>query len=247
MVFACGLSHYSTALFHLFNHALFKALLFLSAGSIIHGLCDEQDLRKMGGLVQIFPIAFVMLLIGSVALTGIPFYTGFYSKDAILEVAASNGTFVGLLTFLLGVFAASCTAYYSARLVFLVFINTPNAFKFYFLKAHEPSLIMLIPLFLLAFGSIFVGFCFKDLFLGLGTSYFKASIFYNFKFSMLSAEFLHAFFKNIPLIFTLLGFLLSFFLLFFLKPSILPMQTSLYSIKMSRSVIRYLYIFLNYK
>jgi len=92
MVFACGLSHYSVAFFHLANHALFKALLFLSAGSIIHGLMDEQDLRKMGGLVKIFPISYVMVLIGSLALTGIPFFTGFYSKDAILEVAVSRYT-----------------------------------------------------------------------------------------------------------------------------------------------------------
>lgn len=253
MVFACGLSHYSTALFHLFNHALFKALLFLSAGSIIHGLCDEQDLRKMGGLLQIFPIAFVMLLIGSVALTGIPFFTGFYSKDAILEVAASNGTFVGLLAFLLGVFSASFTAYYSARLIFLVFINTPNAYRFYFLKAHEPTLIMLTPLFLLAFGSIFAGFLFKDLFLGLGTSYFKASIFYNFKFSMLSAEFLNSLTKNVPLIFTIFGFLLSYFLLFCYSPAsrdaktIITRQSSFYLLKINRSFIRYTYIFLNYK
>jgi NADH-ubiquinone oxidoreductase chain 5 len=90
MVFACGLSHYSVAFFHLANHALFKALLFLSAGSIIHGLMDEQDLRKMGGLVKVFPISYVMILIGSLALTGIPFFTGFYSKDAILEVAVSR-------------------------------------------------------------------------------------------------------------------------------------------------------------
>lgn len=90
MVFACGLSHYSVALFHLANHALFKALLFLSAGSIIHGLMDEQDLRKMGGLIRVFPLTYVMIFIGSIALMGFPFLTGFYSKDAILEVAVSR-------------------------------------------------------------------------------------------------------------------------------------------------------------
>ena len=85
MVFVCGLSHYSVALFHLANHAVFKALLFLSAGCIIHGLNDEQDLRKMGSIIKVFPVSYVMILIGSLALTGFPFFTGFYSKDLILD------------------------------------------------------------------------------------------------------------------------------------------------------------------
>jgi NADH:ubiquinone oxidoreductase subunit 5 (subunit L)/multisubunit Na+/H+ antiporter MnhA subunit len=93
MMFAAGLSHYSIALFHLANHALFKALLFLSAGCLIHGVSDEQDLRKMGGLVRFFPTSYTMILIGSLALTGFPFLTGFYSKDAILEIAISKHTF----------------------------------------------------------------------------------------------------------------------------------------------------------
>ena len=95
MMFACGLSHYSIALFHLANHALFKALLFLSAGCIIHGLLDEQDLRKMGGMIRLLPISYTMVLIGSLALVGFPFLTGFYSKDVVLEVALSSPSFVG--------------------------------------------------------------------------------------------------------------------------------------------------------
>jgi len=95
MMFACGLSHYSVALFHLANHALFKALLFLSAGCIIHGFLDEQDLRKMGGLLQILPVSYTMILIGSLALVGFPFLTGFYSKDVVLEVALATPTFIG--------------------------------------------------------------------------------------------------------------------------------------------------------
>ena len=95
MMFACGLSHYSIALFHLANHALFKALLFLSEGCVIHGLLDEQDLRKMGGLLQILPVSYTMILIGSLALVGFPFLTGFYSKDVVLEIALSTPTFIG--------------------------------------------------------------------------------------------------------------------------------------------------------
>jgi NADH-ubiquinone oxidoreductase chain 5 len=95
MVFAAGLSHYSVSLFHLANHALFKALLFLSAGAIIHGLLDEQDLRKMGNLLQTLPMSYTMILIGSLALVGFPFLTGFYSKDVILEIALSKPGFSG--------------------------------------------------------------------------------------------------------------------------------------------------------
>lgn len=113
MVFACGLSHYSVALFHLVNHALFKALLFLSAGCIIHGISDEQDLRKMGGFVKFFPISFVMILIGSLSLTGIPFLTGFYSKDLILEVALSRYSLIGNFAYFLGCSAALFTSFYS--------------------------------------------------------------------------------------------------------------------------------------
>jgi NADH-ubiquinone oxidoreductase chain 5 len=117
MVFAAGLSHYSIALFHLANHALFKALLFLSAGCIIHGLSDEQDMRKMGGVIQLFPVSYTMILIGSLALTGFPFLTGFYSKDAILEVALAKHTPVGNFAHYLGCCAAFCTSFYSFRLV----------------------------------------------------------------------------------------------------------------------------------
>jgi NADH-ubiquinone oxidoreductase chain 5 len=118
MVFACGLSHYSVALFHLANHALFKALLFLSAGCIIHGISDEQDLRKMGGLVKFLPLSYVMILIGSLALVGWPFLTGFYSKDAILEIALVVPTQVGNFSHWLGCIAAFFTSFYSFRLVF---------------------------------------------------------------------------------------------------------------------------------
>lgn len=99
MVFACGLSHYGLALFHLANHAFFKALLFLSAGSVIHGLHDEQDLRKMGGLVKVMPITYIMFLIGSLSLAGFPFLTGFYSKDLILETAFSGDFFFSTFCF----------------------------------------------------------------------------------------------------------------------------------------------------
>jgi NADH-ubiquinone oxidoreductase chain 5 len=136
MVFAAGLSHYSIALFHLANHALFKALLFLSAGCIIHGVSDEQDMRKMGGLIKLFPVSYTMILIGSLALVGFPFLTGFYSKDAILEVAIAKHTPAGNFAHFLGCSAAFCTSFYSFRLVFLTFINRTNAYKIYIEQAR---------------------------------------------------------------------------------------------------------------
>jgi NADH-ubiquinone oxidoreductase chain 5 len=126
MVFACGLSNYSVSLFHLMNHAFFKALLFLSAGSVIHALCDEQDMRKMGGLLKIIPITYVMILIGSLSLMGFPFLTGFYSKDVLLELAFGSYCFNSLFAYCLGTFSAFLTSFYSLRLIYLTFYNIPN-------------------------------------------------------------------------------------------------------------------------
>lgn len=155
MVFAAGLSHYSIALFHLANHALFKALLFLSAGCIIHGVSDEQDMRKMGGLIKFFPTSYTMILIGSLALVGFPFLTGFYSKDAILEVALAKNTTVGNFAHFLGCSAAFCTSFYSFRLIFLTFINKTNTYKSYISHIHDASIRMIFPLMVLSLGAIF--------------------------------------------------------------------------------------------
>jgi NADH-ubiquinone oxidoreductase chain 5 len=118
MIFSCGLSAYTVSLFHLFNHAFFKALLFLAAGSVIHGLSNEQDLRKMGGLVQTMPLTYAAVLIGSLAIMGFPFLSGFYSKDVILEVAYAKYSLVGTYSHWLGTVAATFTAFYSFRLVY---------------------------------------------------------------------------------------------------------------------------------
>lgn len=155
MVFAAGLSNYSVALFHLANHAVFKALLFLSAGCIIHGLLDEQDLRKMGGLLKLFPLTYTGILIGSLALMGFPFLTGFYSKDVILELAFGSYNTIGNFAYVLGCCAAFCTAFYSFRLLFLAFFNKPNSFKSYIQGAHEAPFRMSFPLIVLGLGSIF--------------------------------------------------------------------------------------------
>nr|CDG50888.1 NADH dehydrogenase subunit 5 [Hormathia digitata] len=161
MVMACGLSQYSISLFHLMNHAFFKALLFLSAGSVIHALADEQDMRKMGGLIKSIPFTYTMMIIGSLSLMGFPYLTGFYSKDLILELAYDQ--YYIAFAHWLGVFSALLTAAYSLRLIYLTFISNTNSKKEVFSHAHEGSWNLTLPLILLALGSIFVGYLTKEI------------------------------------------------------------------------------------
>ena len=160
MVMACGLSNYSTSLFHLLNHGFFKALLFLSAGSVIHAVNGEQDMRKMGGLIRSIPFTYTMILIGSLSLMGFPYLTGFYSKDLILEL--TYGKYYIIFAYWLGSFSALLTAFYSVRLIYLIFIANTNANKNIFRGAKESSLNITFPLLLLGFGSIFVGYLAKE-------------------------------------------------------------------------------------
>lgn len=161
MVMVCGISNYSVSLFHLMNHAFFKALLFLSAGSVIHAIRDEQDLRKMGGLLKSIPFTYIMILIGSLSLMGFPYLTGFYSKDLILELSFDK--YYITFAYWLGGLSALLTAFYSIRLIYLTFLTNPNSKKETLIYTHEPSLNTLFPLFLLALGSIFVGYLTKEI------------------------------------------------------------------------------------
>lgn len=163
MVMVCGLSNYSTSLFHLMNHAFFKALLFLSAGSVIHAVRDEQDMRKMGGLIKWVPFTYVMTLIGSLSLMGFPYLTGFYSKDLILELTYEK--YYIAFAYWLGSFSALLTAFYSIRLIYLTFITNTNSKKEIYIGTHEPSFNILFPLLLLALGSLFVGYLGKEVIL----------------------------------------------------------------------------------
>lgn len=163
MIMVCGLSNYSTSLFHLMNHAFFKALLFLSAGSVIHAVSDEQDMRKMGGLLKSIPFTYTMILIGSLSLMGFPYLTGFYSKDLILELTYDK--YYIAFAYWLGSFSALLTAFYSIRLIYLTFITNTNSKKETLIGVHEPSFNIIFPLLLLAFGSIFVGYLGKEVIL----------------------------------------------------------------------------------
>jgi NADH-ubiquinone oxidoreductase chain 5 len=224
MMMAIGLSQYNVALMHTVNHAFFKALLFLGAGAVIHSFADQQDIRKMGGLIKFLPFTYSVMLTGSLSLLATPYLTGFYSKDLILELAYGQYNFSGIYAYILGSITAGITAFYSFRLISLVFLTTPNGNKQSYInycipphhskegdvacpaKAGSLSLtrlrrgsegaveklnfIVILPLLLLALFSIFFGFIFSDLFVGMGSDFFQNSIFMHPKnISLIEAEF----------------------------------------------------------
>ncbi|RMB08834.1 NADH-quinone oxidoreductase subunit L [Eilatimonas milleporae] len=166
MFFALGVSAYGAAIFHLFTHAFFKALLFLGAGSVIHAMHHEQDMRKMGGVRQYAPLTYGMMIIGTLALTGFPFTAGYYSKDMIIEAAYASHSAGAQFAFVMGVAAALMTSFYSWRLIFMTFTGECRADEHTRLHAHESPWIMLIPLVLLSLGALFAGFGFHEMFIG---------------------------------------------------------------------------------
>ena len=166
MFFACGVSAYAAGIFHLFTHAFFKALLFLGAGSVIHAMSDEQDMRKMGGIWREIKITYFMMWIGSLALAGVPLLSGFYSKDIVLEAAFASQTSVGNYAFILGMLAALLTAFYSWRLLIMTFHGPSRADEKTLAHVHESPKIMTVPLMILAVGAIFAGWVGYDYFVG---------------------------------------------------------------------------------
>ena len=166
MFFAAGIGAYNVAIFHLFTHAFFKALLFLGAGSVIHSLNNEQDIRKMGGIWRKLPYSWGLMIVGTLALSGFPFFSGFYSKEAIIEFAYLKGNTLGYYVVVIGIFTALLTAIYSWRLVFKTFHGTYENKELKINSIHESPYVMLVPLIVLAIGSIFAGFFFKELFIG---------------------------------------------------------------------------------
>ena len=172
MFFAAGVGAYHIALFHLFTHAFFKALLFLGSGCVIHSFNEEQDISLMGGVWKKIPYTYVLMIIGTLALTGFPFLSGFYSKDAIIEFAYLKGNSISYLAATVGIFTALLTAIYSWRLIFKTFHGKYNNKKIKIRSIHESSIIMLIPASLLGIGSIVAGILFKDIFIGHDVSKF---------------------------------------------------------------------------
>lgn len=166
MFFALGVSAYGAAMFHLMTHAFFKALLFLGAGSVIHAMSDEQDMRKMGGIWKKIPMTYAFMWIGSLALAGIPFFSGYYSKDIVLEAAWADQTWFGHYAYWMGIAAALMTAFYSWRLIIMTFHGEPRASKKVMSHVHESPAVMLGPLVVLATGALFAGMVFYQGFVG---------------------------------------------------------------------------------
>ena len=180
MFFATGVGAYNVAMFHLFTHAFFKALLFLGSGSVIHAFKDEQNINNMGGVWKKLPYTYSLMVIGTLALTGFPFLSGFYSKDAIIEFAYLKGNTTGYYAAGIGILTAFLTSIYSWRLMFKTFHGEYNNKEIKIEETHESPLVMLIPLIFLAIGAIFAGMTFKELFIGdEGLEYFwRDSIFF---------------------------------------------------------------------
>lgn len=240
MIFACGLSNYSVSFFHLTNHAFFKALLFLGAGSVIHAVNDEQDMRKMGGLKNLIPFTYSMIVIGSLALIGFPFLTGFYSKDLILEVAYGKYSLLGNFSYCLGTLGAFFTAFYSMRLSYLTFLAKPTGYKKVICFAYDSGPQICIALGCLAIPSILIGYYTKDMIVGVGSDFFGTAIYVSIKnLNLFDAEFINVFYKTLPVNLSLLGFFSAFFLYTFRSKFLFHIKTS--------AIGKKIYYFLNRK
>jgi len=206
MVIAVGLSSYNVALFHLVNHAFYKALLFLGAGSVIHAVADNQDFRKYGGLRAYLPLTYSVMLIASLSLVAFPFMTGFYSKDLILESAYGHFSFSSIVVYFIATIGAMFTTLYSVKVLYLTFLSNPNGPLLNYKKAHEGDIFMSMPLVVLAIFSIFFGYITKDIFIGLGSSFFSDNSLFIHPIHeiMLDTEFaVSSVFKLLPLVLTI--------------------------------------------
>ena len=221
MFFAAGVSAYPASMFHLTTHAFFKALLFLGAGSVIHAMSDEQDMRKMGGIWKKIPITYALMWVGSLALAGIPFFAGYYSKDLILEAAWAASSNSGYFAFWLGCLAAFLTAFYSWRVLLLTFHGDFNSSKEVLDHVHESPIVMLIPLFVLALGAIFSGWYFYNDFVGYNWKEFWGnSIFISEKHKAFKlAHYVPLWVKYLPIFLAILGIICAY-LFYILNPNL---------------------------
>lgn len=229
MVIAIGLSSYNLALFHLVNHAFYKGLLFLGAGSVIHAVSDNQDFRRYGGLKMFLPLTYSVMLIASLSLVAFPFMTGFYSKDFIIESAYGQFFISSVIVYWVSTIAAMFTTLYSVKVLYLTFLTNPNGPIINYKHAHESDIFMSIPLILLAIFSIFFGYITKDIFIGLGTNFFvDNSLFIHPSHEItLDVEFaVPTLIKIIPLIFTVVLSFLSIVICEFMSKSLIYFKLS---------------------
>lgn len=211
MFFALGVSAYGAAMFHLFTHAFFKALLFLGAGSVIHAMSDEQDMRKMGGSREMIPMTYMMMIIGTLALTGIFPFAGYFSKDTVIEAAYAAHSGVGEYAFIMGILAALMTSFYSWRLIFMTFHGKARGGEEMLKHMHESPSSMMTPLIVLAVGAIGAGFAFSGLFVGEGReAFWGASIFVLGEDVLDSVHHVPTLVKYLPLIVSALGFIIAY-------------------------------------
>ena len=192
MFVALGIGGYQMAMFHLFTHAFFKALLFLGAGSVIHAMSDEQDMRKMGGLYKMIPVTWIMMIIGTLGLTGFPYLAGYYSKDAIIEAAFMAQTDIAGYAFVLTVTAALMTSFYSWRLIFMTFHGQSRASNEVLSHVHDSPPVMLLPLAVLALGTVLAGYPFKEFFVGHDQAAFWNGALFTLPSNTLIDDFHHA-------------------------------------------------------
>lgn len=244
MFMAIGLSQYDVALLHMSSHAFFKALLFLAAGAIIHSLADVQDIRRMGGLQQFLPFIYSAVIVGSLSLMALPWLSGFYSKDLIIELAYAQYTVSGFTAYALGTITAALTAFYSFRLISLVFLSYPNAPRTDYLHVHEASIPVIIPLVVLSLFSIFFGYIFSDLLVGMGSDFLANSVFtHPNHITLVEAEFsIPLGYKLLPSILSILGAFVAIYL-YNMSPRFLIDLTD----GISGSIGRKVYTFLNGK
>ena len=223
MVISIGLSCYNVALFHLMNHAFYKALLFLGAGSVIHAVNDYQDLRKYGGLIIYLPLTYSTMLIASLSLVAFPFMTGYYSKDFILESSYGQFFFSSIIVYVIATIGAVFTTLYSAKILYLTFLANPNGSLTNYKLAHEGNIYMTLPLMLLAIFSILFGYISKDIYIGLGSDFFadNALFIHPLHEIILDTEFaVPSLFKLLPLILSVFSSIL-FILILEFSPKIL--------------------------
>jgi len=221
MFFAIGVSAYPAAIFHLFTHAFFKALLFLGAGSVIHAMSDEQDIRRMGGIWRHVPLTYALMLVGSLALAGIPPFSGYWSKDFILEATWGAGTAYGQMAYVVGVLAAFLTAFYSWRLLILTFHGKPRADEHVMAHVHESPLVMTVPLVVLAIGALFAGVLGHGAFVGDDSASFwsKSILVLDHHTAMSGAEHVPTLIRLLPTVVAVAGIALAY-LMYMFVPSL---------------------------
>lgn len=234
MVIAIGISQYNVALMHLVLHAMYKAGLFLSAGSVLHAMGDQQDFRRFGGLIKLLPLTYTVILIASLSLAALPWLSGYYSKDVIIELTFGSYSSLGYLVYFLAVIAACFTMLYSVKLIYLTFLSYASGPKGNYEKAHESPLAMSIPLIILGILSVYLGNVSKDFFVGLGSQGLGNSIFsHPNHIILIDTEFgVPSFIKLLPLFLSTIAAIIGLYLLEKKPFLLLSINTSKYGINL---------------